>query len=537
MLGVMVGSFEDFCVLHRADSTPAGFTVRKLVENTGQITCQAAAADLESSSALTLSSLGISDISPITLLSNLRTLDISSNSIVELAGIDDLSQLTTLSLANNAIRDVSVIGKLNALTDMDVSGNPVDVDHYLPACLVRHHEDMLTEDQLLEVNVLHELSGVENCLASETALGRLTGVNLSNKQLRSVQYFSVLKVTSLLNLRDNALTDVSALTANLSLRDLTLDGNQISNVQTLQGLRKLLVLRLRGNPIENLFGLRHLDNLEYIDIRNTQVRSIHEFKEMESLGGASLHGLNISYLNFEVYCMVHKYNNFALGIHRKFVEAVIPIAGSAGVDINDCDAVDNWARSLTKLNLNRKDIIRIEPIRFFSLLKELYLVGNRIANLTPIAGLRNLEVLNLTKNRVINFPRLSASRLKKLYLTENFITNVWNISFVASLKTLRIDNNRVTDPRNFHRLNNLTYFDLRKNNISSYPFADAVLNKTPYLKGNPICNITHMPQDMRDACDREPLTFVNTGILNNGVLIDSGLINRTRVQPFIFNNQ
>ncbi len=528
VMGGHAVSFEQFCVLHQNDATPLGFTVRKLMESTGNLNCRDAANQLESQASLTLAGMGISDIGPLTLLENLRSLDLSGNSVVEVTGIEALKQLTSLNLANNSIRNITHVGQLVNLSQLDLSGNPVEVGDYLSACLMREHADVLTEDQSIEVEALYEAAGATTCLESQTRLNRLTVLNLSAKRLRSLDYFPVLDGVQTLILNDNELVDVARLNALPALRSLHLPNNSITSIQSLRSLNRLTRLGLYGNPISSIVGIRDLRSLQYVDLRRTGVRTIKELKHLNELQTANVSGLNLIYGDFETYCLVYKYDRSSLAHHRNYMNAVMPLIRSANVDTADCEAVDEWARTVTKLNLNKKNLTRIDPVKQFVSLKELYLHDNRISDVGPIVGLAQLETLNLSKNRIINFPRINSRNLKKLYLMENSITNVWDISFVDSLTTLRLDNNRVSDPRPLTRLSRLTYLDIRSNQIASFPFATAILVKNPYLKGNPVCNITHMPVNVRTACTKEPPLFpvvVNPNLVVNPIRVIPGILN------------
>ena len=75
---------------------------------------------------LTMLSLGnnyLTDISPITNMTNLLKLELYNNSITNVSGIENLTKLRDLSLRNNRIIDISPLANLTSLTWLNLSNN------------------------------------------------------------------------------------------------------------------------------------------------------------------------------------------------------------------------------------------------------------------------------------------------------------------------------------------------------------------------------------------------------------------------------
>lgn len=499
------GSFIEFCVLHRQEPTPLGFTVRKLVEVSGTTSCEDSANHLESIAELNLSGMGLTDITPITLLSNLRSLDVSGNSIVDIAGIDRLQQLTSLLLANNSVQDIRAVGRLPTLDTFDVSNNPVSINDYLSACLVREHEGMLSAEQLTEINALFEHSAQSHCLDSAVQLSRLSVVELRGKSLTSVNYFPVLSQVKTLDLASNLLTDVSALSPLTTLTHLQLSDNRIERMDGFRAFKQLTHLYLRDNPTRHLGGLRDMERLVHVDLVRTRVKNILELGQAPALQSASVTQLPIIHTSFESYCLMRKFDKLASSSFRTFIDAVLPIAASADVDVNDCRAAGLWAGSIESLNLNKKRITNLSPLSHFKNLKELYLHGNRLSNVQPVASLSRLLVLNLSDNTIRALPNLSSQNLKSLYIQNNALTSVSSVKRLKQLERLRLDGNHLVNPSSLKQLKKLSYLDLRNNRIAAFNVASPlVATHNAYLKGNPICTATHLTIQLAQACAREP---------------------------------
>ena len=504
-----ITTFADTCVLFRADATPFGFTIRALVESTGLTTCQDAANALSSNATLTLSGKGISDIRPLGLLGNLRSLDLSGNSIVDVSPLRRLVELRQLNLATNSIRDVTPIAQLVNLDTLDLSANPVEVATYLPACLMRNHEGGLTEDQLIEVQALFSASEKPTCLASKEHLERVTRLRVAGAQLRSLNYFAVLQRASDLELPDNQLTNVSALSALPNLTRLDLRQNQIGTLQSFAGLTRLSSLILSKNPINSLNNVQMLANLTMLDISDTGIRVIRALNTLPVLEQARLRNLSIEYLGFEDYCLVDKFDSLALGVPRAFVLSVSAVASAQNVDTRNCQAYGDWASNLRILNLNKRDLANIDPVRHFGSLKELYLYDNRIQDMSPIVNLGNLETVSLATNLITNVPRLQSRNLKSLNLNENRIVNVSSLSDLQSLEGIYLQANLIEDATPLRDLNRINSLDLRGNRISFMRGLAHWSLPATYISGNPICAFPHESPVVMQACQRRPRLIID----------------------------
>jgi hypothetical protein len=75
--------------------------------------------------AIDLSNNRISDLSPLTGLSNLEALDLSDNQIGYIDGLSNLIRLKSVSLSNNLIEDISPLFELEKLEYVDITGNKI----------------------------------------------------------------------------------------------------------------------------------------------------------------------------------------------------------------------------------------------------------------------------------------------------------------------------------------------------------------------------------------------------------------------------
>ena len=173
------------------------------VEDSNNITNLNGLAGLTNLTQLDLISDRISDLRPLSALTNLKALALSWNSITSLTGLEGLTNLTDLILDGNQVSDLQPLTNLRHLTDLCINGNRIT-----------------------------SLTGLE-------ALTNLTRLSLDGNQISDLQ-------------------PISNLT---NLEKLSFQENQISDLQPISNLTNLTLLDIRWNNITSLSGLENLTNL------------------------------------------------------------------------------------------------------------------------------------------------------------------------------------------------------------------------------------------------------------------------------------
>jgi len=89
--------------------------------------------------------------------------------------------------------------------------------------------------------------------------------------------------------------------------------------------------------------------------------------------------------------------------------------------------------------------------------KQLSLSTNCIEKMVPINGLRNLEILSLSRNQIKRINGLDevAGSLKELWLSYNLIDKLDGINCCTELKTLYICHNKIKDWEQVDKLKDL----------------------------------------------------------------------------------
>ncbi len=388
-------SFLDLCILHRDAATPFGQTIRTLLDLHGGSTCAVANNAIMASTTLDLSGKIISDIRPLAPLTHLTDLNLSNNAITDIAILSGLQKLTDLDLTDNNITDIHPVAPLLALTRFAAGGNPVGLNDFVSACLMRNHADFLNHDQTIEVDALLAFSGQAKCQPAADDLAQRTFVSIRDVGLTTLDYFKVLRDVQAIDLSGNGLNDVVGLHGLPGLTRIVARQNNIASLNSFRPMRGLEQLILDENPINSLVGITDLAKLKRLHVSNTNVRSVLPLDDLPLLENVELRNLDLNFDTLREYCIVNRFDPISLGPVRSFMSAIESRMVADHVDTTDCPAVEFWAGQQRVLSLNKQSILAVDPIAFFVNLEELHLFDNQIDDARPIAALRLLTKLNL----------------------------------------------------------------------------------------------------------------------------------------------
>ena len=231
------------------------------------------------------------------------------------------------------------------------------------------------------------------------------------------------------DLQDNIeLSDYSALSSLDGLEELTLELGSDASMPDASNWDKLHTLSVKGASdisfMESLIGLKTL-YLEGADCNTFGVFS--SLQNLEYLQIGSVHG-DLNNLDMLTHLSMLKVLDMSGMTVYGNVEAVFSIASLEEININDCsfglnfDAVPAHT-NLKKLHMNRlclwENIVvqydggftyvdydevsvadKIDVVKKFSNLEELYLQGNKLANISFVENLPHLKKLDITNNYV-----------------------------------------------------------------------------------------------------------------------------------------
>jgi len=409
---------------------------------------------------LNLGGNDISDLSPLAGLTQLSELFLNFNQVSDLSPLAGLTQLSDLSLGDNQISDLSPLVANEAIAEntyVNVSGNPLSESactEQVPALRQRgaavNIGDTCIEtgavvnipDPALEAAIraalgipelpLREggLTSLYYLYASDAGITDLTGIeyciNLQTADLGFNQISDLSPLASLTQLASfelnrNQITDLSPLAALTQLNDLNLDDNQITDLSPLAGLTQLSLLRLGINQISDLSPLAGLTQLSTLDLNNNQIWDLSPLVVNEAIAENTYVEVSDNPLA-ELACIeqiaalrqrgVEVYARGAcnnIGAEISIPDPALEAALRAALDIPEEPLREGLLASLTFLSARGVGIVDLNGIEYCINLQTAELDFNQISDLSPLAGLTQLNNLDLSGNQLCDMTILLQS--------------------------------------------------------------------------------------------------------------------------------
>ena len=218
---------------------------------------------------LSIEGNSIQSLSPLQSLPNLRHLRLRGNYIEDLTGLNGLQVLEELSLEGNRISNISALSGLNNLRILNLKNNEItDLQALLNNAGIGNGDKVELENNPLSqevidnqilalrargVTVTHSEPGVVVAVPDDSlrvklleALNRSNSYQLTRTDLESLGNGK----QDWLNANDAKINDLTGLEYCINLRYLYLRNNQISDITALSNLTKLDNLDLNGNPLK-----------------------------------------------------------------------------------------------------------------------------------------------------------------------------------------------------------------------------------------------------------------------------------------------
>ena len=337
---------------------------------------------------LSLANCGISDISALGELANLRYLNLNANRIEDITPLSALTGLQVLLLNGNRIADAEPLSSLTRLTELDVGGNRIRTLDFVSSM------DKLSRLSLAG-NALEEET-VRNALEGRTLVSlNLSGLGLTDcswlgagsqqaeqaqrgEQARKIgqeQHEKQARETGQERYEDKAQE-----TGQACLESLYLNRNNIRDISPLADLAGLRKLYLADNNIEDITALASLDCLEELDLQHNPVGDLTPLRGLTGLNRLDVKDCGLTDLQ--------------------------PVAGMK--KLASVDASDNVISDLT-------------PLSGLDRLSYLDLGSNALSgDLSALGGLEGLNYLDLRNNQISDIAALKGlTALRRLYLTGN----------------------------------------------------------------------------------------------------------------------
>ncbi|MBE6658210.1 MAG: hypothetical protein E7604_07185 [Ruminococcaceae bacterium] len=238
---------------------------------------------------LQLNEKGITDLSGLTKLTQLRVLELESNPIRDLTPLSSLYNLETLDLSRCGLRDISALSSLTKLEKLFLNFN--EISDLSPLASMKNLRILeLRENQVSDLTPLTDLRQMTRMYLEDNQIKDLSPLSgmvkmgclmVDDNQISDLSPLASMTQLDLLSFNDNQISDLSALSSMTAMCDLRMVGNQITDISPLANMEKLERVQMGGNQISNLEPLRNLKHLARVFLYNNPITDFSPVDHVE----------------------------------------------------------------------------------------------------------------------------------------------------------------------------------------------------------------------------------------------------------------
>ncbi len=222
----------------------------------------------------------VSDLSPLSGLTQLTNLNLRGNNISDISALAELTNLTYLDLSNNNISDISALSELKNLWSLELHGNNIS--------------DISALSELKNLIYLDLRGNNISDISALTELTNLITLWLGNNNISDISVISKLKNIGSLELYSNNISDISVISELKNMSRLDLSSNNISDISALSELKNISYLRLYDNNISDISVISELKNMSWLDLGSNNITDISMLAELKNMRYLNLWNNNIS---------------------------------------------------------------------------------------------------------------------------------------------------------------------------------------------------------------------------------------------------
>ena len=194
-----------------------------------------------------------------------------------------------------------------------------------------HKSELVLMDSLIaESKGIEDLTGLENC-------SNLILLHLGLNEITDISALSEMLILRDLDLRDNSITDISPLSSLTDLIFLQLSRNPLSSLEDLENLTGLILLNINSVEISDIQSLSSLPNLQYLYIFGNSITDISTLSACPHI--IYLYADYNLIVDISVLSGMTDLNNIYL--RHNMIQDINPLVNNAGIASGDQVALEN----------------------------------------------------------------------------------------------------------------------------------------------------------------------------------------------------
>ena len=489
-------------------------------------------AGLSELTTLSLNGNRISDVTPLAALTQLKTLSLENNNLSDMRPLSGLTQLTALLLDDNRLSDVVPLTGLSKLRRLSLNNN--DLSDVAPLISLTQLKTLQLRGNLLSYPALHTHVPAIQAQGATVAVDLRTPMTLV--QVSGTHGVAGTALPVIVEVQDEQGLGFSGVPVAFTVAagDGRLSTSKV--VTDLTG-RARTTLTLGATPGKNtvritavevrrpaLFTITAINANSRVAIPDANFRA----KIAQALGkptGAQLTAGDMLTLEVlkapnaniqDLTGLEHAHNLKDLYLGEEYIEGKGTVDSNTISDFSPIAGLTN----LRMLNLSHCSVSDVSFLAKLTQLRTLLLYNNPISDISSVTGLTQLTFLGLSNTSISVFsPLAGLTQLKGLSLSGTSISDLSPLSGLTQLTDLSISESTLSDVSPLAALTQLTSLDLGNNSISDIsPLANLTQLTGLYLWDNAISDIsalsglrqlTTLVLSNNDILDVSPLVKLN----------------------------
>jgi internalin A len=173
--------------------------------------------------------------------------------------------------------------------------------------------------------------------------------------------------------------------------------------------------------------------------------------------------------------------------------------------------------SLAELDLSNNKIADVTPLKNLKQVQMLLLTDNQVEDIAPLGDMQNLQYVELSKNKVKNIaPLAQCTNMHSIYVSTNQVTDLKSVFGLQRLGVLYADHNKVTAIDGINGLRSLWSLSLNENEISDLkPLVGLTGLNSLYLEKNKIKDLMPLVEMARKDTDKRFAPFLRVYLKGN----------------------
>jgi len=371
----------------------------------------------------------------------LDSLNLANNTVIQdITPLSKLINLQSLNLSHTSIRDLTPIRNLTELTNIDLSYTPIqDISALKYSAKLQRLS--LRNTQVSDISVL-------------TQMPKLQSLDLTNTPVVDFTPIASLGELTVLNLKGTQVRDLSQLQNLLHLGDLTISNTPITDLTAIQGLKTITTLHADSTKILSISALSGLENLKILYANHTGVADLQPLIKLTHLEKIYVDQAAVNKTTADAFMKSNPkvlvvYNSSDLMNWWSSLSTAWQDVLSKQAKTTTSPSKEELATitSIDSINVHGiRAIADLDALRPLQKIKIIQAQNTSIKDLSPIKDHKEIVYLDVSETDVADLSVIkNFAQLKELHADKSKVETIEPLAKLTTLKKLYVDQTAIHD--------------------------------------------------------------------------------------------